>query len=179
LNRYVAFLGSINVGGNQLRMTDLRGAMEHAGFTDVATVVASGNVLFRHPRAGDATIEADIAALLHDRFAIKSVVAVRTLGEVRAAIRENPFHGKGEDKFVHTHFLESQPSRAQFDALIAEQAGRGSEKLAAGTRALFIDYVDGAGSSKLTSAFIARRLGCGGTARNMRSRKRIGEQRER
>lgn len=178
MNRHVAFLGAINVGGNQLKMADLRGAMEEAGFSEVATVVASGNVLFAHPHAGDAALGKEIEGLVLARFGIASFAAVRSPDEVRAAIEDNPFHGKGEDKFVHTHFLEEQPSAAQFDQLVADQAGRGSEKLAPGQRALFLDYVDGVGNSKLTSAFIAKRLGCRGTARNKRSLKRILEKLE-
>ena len=46
--RYVALLGSINVGGNRLKMADLREALEREDFADVETVVASGNVLFSH-----------------------------------------------------------------------------------------------------------------------------------
>ncbi|MGN6498793.1 MAG: DUF1697 domain-containing protein, partial [Tsuneonella sp.] len=57
----------------------------------------------------------------------------------------------------------------------ADHADRGAEKLAPGTRALHIDFVDGVGASKLTSAFIEKRLGCKGTARNAASIKRIIE----
>jgi hypothetical protein len=35
--------------------------------------------------------------------------------------------------------------------------------------------VDGAGNSKLTGPFLLRRLGCRGTARNIRSIRRIAE----
>ena len=52
--RYVAFLGTINVGGNRLTMADLRAAFEREEFAKVETVVASGNVLFDRPRAADA-----------------------------------------------------------------------------------------------------------------------------
>ena len=38
---------------------------------------------------------------------------------------------------------------------------------------LFLDYGDGVADSKLTGPFIERRLGCKGTARNMRSIARI------
>ena len=85
-------------------------------------------------------------------------------------LAESPFAGKGEDKFVHVHFLAGQPTKAQFEQLMADQEGRGPEKLAPGTRALHIDFVDGVGTSKLTSAFIEKRLGCKGTARNVRSK---------
>ena len=46
MTRYVALLGSINVGGNRLSMADLREAMEREDFENVETVVASGNVKF-------------------------------------------------------------------------------------------------------------------------------------
>ncbi|MNC99594.1 hypothetical protein D3C83_179350 [compost metagenome] len=73
------------------------------------------------------------------------------------------------------HFLTGQPSQEHFDKLVADHEGRGREKLARGDRVLHVDYVDGAGGSKLTGDFIARRLGCKGTARNVRSIRRIIE----
>jgi len=173
--RYVALLGSINVGGNRLKMDQLKAALEEHGFASVTTVVASGNVLFDHPRAADAKLEDEIAEAVMDRFGIATFAAVRTKGELEAALEENPFGGEGEDRFVHVHFLASQPGKAAFDRLIADHEGRGAEKVAPGTRALHIDFVDGVGTSKLTSAFIEKRLGCKGTARNVRSIKRIIE----
>ena len=173
--RYAALLGSINVGGNQLRMADLRAALEDHGFANVATVVASGNVLLDHPRAADAELEREIAAVVKDRFGIVTFAAVRTKAELEGVLAESPFAGEGEDKFVHVHFLAGQPTRAQYETLVADHEGRGPEKLAPGTRALHIDYVNGVGASKLTGAFIEKRLGCKGTARNVRSIKRIIE----
>jgi uncharacterized protein (DUF1697 family) len=175
VTRYVALLGSINVGGNQLKMAELRAALEDEGFENVATVIASGNVLFDHAKAADAKLEERLAAIVKDRFGIDTFAAVRSKAELEAAIAENPFAGKGEDKFVHVHFLTCQPAQAAFDKLAEDHAGRGNEKLAPGTRALHVDYVDGAGNSKLTGDFIARRLGCKGTARNIRSIGRIVE----
>ena len=173
--RYVALLGSINVGGNRLKMDELKAALEEHGFANVTTVVASGNVLFDHPRAADAKLEDEIAGVVKDRFGIATFAAVRTKAELLVALEESPFAGKGEDKFVHVHFLAGQSTKTQFERLIADHACRGAEKLAPGTRALHIDFVDGVGTSKLTSAFIQKRLGCKGTARNVRSIKRIIE----
>ena len=171
--RYVALLGSINVGGNRLKMAELKAALEDEGFENVATVVASGNVLFDHEREADAELEARIAKVVKDRFGIDTFAAVRSKAELEAALEENPFAGKGEDKFVHVHFLAGQPIKAQFEQLIADHAGRGPEKLAPGTRALHVDFVDGAGNSKLTGDFVHRRIGGKGTARNVRSIRRI------
>lgn len=171
--RYVALLGSINVGGNRLLMADLRHALEREDFEDVETVVASGNVLFSHEERPTEGLSDKFAYVLRERFDIDSFAAVRSRDELRAAIADNPFRAKGDPKLVHTHFLEGQPSEEQFADLIATYAERGPERLAAGDRALYVDYVDGVGASKLTGAFIERRLGCRGTARNMRSLERI------
>lgn len=176
MTRHVALLGSINVGGNRTKMTDLRGAFEAASFANVATVTASGNVLFDD--AGATDVEARIATLLKDKLGIESFAAVRSVAQLQAALDENPFTQSGDPKLVHTMFLESQPDVQAFAKLEADHAGRGPEKLAPGTEALHIDHVDGVGNSKLTKQFIERRLGCRGTARNVTSIRRIMEKME-
>jgi uncharacterized protein (DUF1697 family) len=176
--RYVALFGSINVGGNRLTMADLRAAFEREDFTNVETVVASGNVLFDFDDRPTEGLEDLFAWMMADRFDIKSFVSVRTAAAVRSSIYDNPFHGDGEDKFVHSIFLGGQPEPERFAALLEEHKTRGSERLALGPRVLYLDYVHGAGVSSLTGPFLERRLGCKGTARNMRSLKRILEKME-
>ncbi|WP_067734432.1 DUF1697 domain-containing protein [Novosphingobium naphthalenivorans] len=173
MTRYLALFGSINVGGNRLTMADLRYAFEREEFTNVETVVASGNVLFDFDERPTDGLEELFGHMMLDRFDIDSFVAVRTREEVRAAVEDNPFTGGSEDKFVHTHFLGGQPTQDQFDRLVSDHAGRGAERIALGARCLYIDYVNGVGDSKLTASFIERRLGCRGTARNVRSLARI------
>lgn len=171
--RYAAFFGSLNVGGNRLTMADLRWAFERENFENVETVVASGNVLFDFDERPTDGLEELFAFMMADRFDIASYVAVRSRDEVGQAIAGNPFAADGADDRVHTHFLAGQPEAAQFDAFVAAYAGRGPERLALGDRALYIDYVEGVGRSRLTGAFIERRLGFPGTARNLRSLRRI------
>ncbi len=43
---YVAFLRAINVGGHNVKMEVLRALFEAQGYADVATFIASGNVIF-------------------------------------------------------------------------------------------------------------------------------------
>lgn len=172
--RYVALLGSINVGGNRLKMADLRAELDRAGLGPVETVVASGNVILP-PGETPQALERAIAAILSDRWGIAGLVTVRTAVEIASAVADNPFHGDGQDRFVHTIFLNAQPAREAFDALYAEHRGKGSERLALGERVLYLDFVHGAGVSSLTGPLLERRLKCRGTARNMRSLKRIIE----
>ena len=171
--RYVAFFGSINVGGNRLKMAELRAALEAEDFANLETVVASGNVLFDHDERPTRGLEEKLERLVRQRFAMRSIVAVRSRDEVAAAIADNPFAATGDAQMVHTMFLEDDADPAQFRVLQADHEGRGPEQLALGDRALYIDYVEGVGNSRLTGAFIERRLDRRGTARNMRSLARI------
>ncbi len=173
--RLVALLGSINVGGNRVKMADLRSALEAAGFANVATVTASGNVLFDGEADRLSDYAARIAAIIETTFGIATFAVVTTREGLLEAARENPFAADGADNLVHVHFLEVAPDAEAFALLARDHEGRGPERLAAGTGVLHIDFVDGAGNSKLTAPFIAKRLGCRGTARNIRSIRRIAE----
>jgi uncharacterized protein (DUF1697 family) len=169
--RYLALLGSINVGRNRLAMTELRAAFEAEGFANVETVVASGNVLFDHPERPEEGLEEKLSLMMQERFNFASVALVRSREALARAIAENPFAADGEENFVHTLFLDGPIDAQDFARLDANRTG--PERLAMGDRALHIDYVAGVGESKLVGKFIERRLGRKGTARNLRSMKRI------
>jgi uncharacterized protein (DUF1697 family) len=171
LPRYVALFGSINVGRNRLTMADLRAAFEAEGFSNVETVVASGNVLFDHPERPDEGLEEKLGLMMHERFGFESIALVRSRDALAAAIAENPFAADGEEQFVHTLFLDGPVDADDFARLDKDRTG--PERLAMGDRALHIDYCAGVGESKLVGAFIERRLHLRGTARNLRSMRRI------
>ena len=169
--RYVALFGSINVGGNRLTMADLRAAFAAEGFEHVETVVASGNVLFDHPERPDAGLEEKLSLMMRERFGFASVALVRSRDALAATIADNPFAADGAEKAVHTLFLTGPVEPAAFARLLADHGG--AERIALGDRALHIDYCAGVAESKLVGAFIERRIGLRGTARNLRSMKRI------
>ena len=170
--RYVALLGSINVGGNRLKMAELREALEREDFEDVETVVASGNVLFRHDERPSEGLAEKIEHIVKDRFGIDSFAAVRSRDELAAAIADNPFREDGEARFVHTIFLEQPLDRAAFGAFA--KAYDGPERLAAGEREFFVDFAEGVARSMLDPAMKKAKVVKGrATARNVRSLQRI------
>jgi uncharacterized protein (DUF1697 family) len=172
--QYVALLGSINVGGNRLKMEELRATLEDEGFEKVQTVVASGNVLFEHDKAPDAALAQRIGDVIKDRFGINSFAAVRSKAELKAAIGENPFAKDGEHKYVHTIFLAEPLDRVAFEAFARTYDG--PERLAAGTREYYVDYAEGIARSKLDPAMAkAKVIKCRATARNLRSIARMLE----
>lgn len=171
--RYVALLASINVGGNQVKMADLKTALEGCGLDNVSTVTASGNVIFDHDKAADGALAKLIGDCVQEKFGFRTFAAVRTADELREAVQESPFRGRSEDKFVHIHFLEKALDKDAYAKLLTAHEGKGVEKFAPGVAHVHIDFVDGVGNSKVTRPFLEKHLGVMGTARNLRSLERI------
>lgn len=89
--RYVAFLRAVNVGGRVVKMDELRGLFEAAGLHDVATFIASGNVVFSTRAASTAKVEAMLEAALGEALGYDVPVFVRSTGEVAAAAAHRAF----------------------------------------------------------------------------------------
>jgi uncharacterized protein (DUF1697 family) len=88
--RYVALLRGINVGGkNLVPMATLRDAFADAGYEDVSTYIASGNVLFSATKPAE-KLEAEIEAALEKSFGRELVVVVRSQRQLRAVVDNAP-----------------------------------------------------------------------------------------
>ncbi len=116
LVRYVAFLRAINVGGRRVKMDELRGLFEAMGFANVATFIASGNVLFEAPSEARAALEARVAAALQAALGYQVDTFVRTLAEVEAIAAATPFAPDAmarDEATVHVGFLAEPPPDAR------------------------------------------------------------------
>jgi uncharacterized protein (DUF1697 family) len=126
---YIALLRAVNVGGTgKLRMADLKAMCVNAGFTQVQTYIASGNVVL-HSTLSAAKVKATLEAKLL-AYAGKPVgVLVRTGPEMAAVLADNPFPQCAPNRVVAI-FLDSAPT-----ADAATQAtGRKNEEIALGAR---------------------------------------------
>jgi uncharacterized protein (DUF1697 family) len=95
--RYLALLRGVNVGGkNLVKMADVRAAFESMGFADVATYIASGNVLFRAPRQRREELAARIESELTRRFGVELKVVLLTEAHLKAVVEGAP-RGFGGD----------------------------------------------------------------------------------
>ena len=85
----MALLRGINVGGrNLVSMSDLRAVFTDAGFDDVSTYIASGNVLFA--AAPSDHLESDIETMLTERLDLGVVVVVRTTDQLQHVLEGAP-----------------------------------------------------------------------------------------
>ncbi|MGH2711749.1 MAG: DUF1697 domain-containing protein [Actinomycetota bacterium] len=107
MGRYVALLRGINVGGkNLIKMADLKASFEEGGFENVATYIASGNVIFESSERSAATLTKKIETLLSARFKkYEANVVVRSKSQMRSILEKAP---KG---------FGAQPARFRSDVL--------------------------------------------------------------
>jgi uncharacterized protein (DUF1697 family) len=108
--RYAAFLrGVMPVNAS---MTDLKRAFEAAGFTEVATLLSSGNVVFTAPAASPAALERRAEAAMTKRLGQAFLTIVRPVDRLRELLASNPysrFRIPPEAKRIVT-FLRKLPS---------------------------------------------------------------------
>ena len=108
--QYAAFLRALNVGGTSvIKMDALKRQFEKLGFTNVKTVLASGNVLF--DAKGSAAATKAIASLGY-------TVCVRTGAEVRRIAEYDPFDGRDPEQ-LYVAFLEKKPAADAVKRLLA------------------------------------------------------------
>jgi uncharacterized protein (DUF1697 family) len=90
MTTYAAFLRGVNVGGVNLKMAEVKTALTDAGFSDVRTVLATGNVLLKSS-SGVATVRKKAEAALRERFGYDAWVLAYVIDTVRAIDEAYPF----------------------------------------------------------------------------------------
>jgi uncharacterized protein (DUF1697 family) len=113
MNKYVAILRGINVGGKRkILMKDLKLLLEDMEFTGVTTYIQSGNVIFSSKNEHEiSTLEEQLQEAILSAFALEVPVIVRTPEELNTAISQNPFSRDEniEIERLHLTFLKEIP----------------------------------------------------------------------
>ena len=107
--RYAAFLRGVSP--TNAKMPDLKRACEDAGFTDVTTVLSSGNVVFETGAMPIDAIQARAEAAMQKRLGRTFLTIVRPVEALRKMLERDPFARlrlAPEDKRVVT-FLRVAP----------------------------------------------------------------------
>lgn len=116
MDRYVAFLRGMNLGGRRIKNEELRRHFEEIGFEEVATFRASGNVIFSTPkREAEAKLEQRVEGGLGERLGYEVPVFLRGVEEVAAIAAREPFGAKAVAKSkgkLQVSFLKKKPAAA-------------------------------------------------------------------
>lgn len=87
--RYVAFLRGVMP--TNAKMTELKSCFERAGFSNVKTVLASGNVVFDARNKSDTALARDIEAAMARYLGRKFYTIVRPVSRLQELIKSDPF----------------------------------------------------------------------------------------
>jgi uncharacterized protein (DUF1697 family) len=127
MERYVAFLRGMNLGGRRIKNEELKREFERLGLGDVSCFRASGNVIFATEEKGEEKLKQRIEAGLGESLGYKVPVFLRNAAELEDVSAQEPFDpsllntSKGK---LQVAFLPSAPkakARKQALALASDE----------------------------------------------------------
>lgn len=89
---WVAFLRGINVGGHhKVPMAELKATLANMGFSDIKTLLNSGNVVFTTAPTDIAALEARMTEALEKKFGFPIPVLIRKIKDIQRLVADNPY----------------------------------------------------------------------------------------
>lgn len=159
--KWVALLRAVNLGGrNKVPMAELRAKLEDAGYGNVRTYIASGNVLLDGP-ARRKTLGSELERLVLDAFGVTTTVILRKPKELAETVDAHPFSDPSE---THVAFLAARPGKAA-----AERLEAFATDAVLASAELYLRLPRGVQGSRLSNTRIESLLGVPATLRNWRT----------
>jgi uncharacterized protein (DUF1697 family) len=173
MQRSIALLRAINVGGHTVKMDQLRALFVALGYTNVATYIASGNVIFETPPTSTAALEAQIERHLRDTLGYEVLTFIRTAEELAAIADYAPF--PPTDQPVHgmyVSFLKAPLDDAVQQKLLALNS-ENDEFHAHGREFYWLCRTRLSDSPLFTGTLLAKTVGVPSTMRNVTTVKKL------
>lgn len=163
--RYVALFRGINVGkAKRIAMGDLRALLADSGYTDVATLLNSGNAVFSGKSEPVAKHATRIRNAVRDELGVDALVIVKSARDIAAIVAGNAIVKLATD---HSRLLVAVTNDARgikkLEALM--QGSWGAEKIHVGKHAAYLWCANGILESK-AAVTLLEGLEDAGTTRN-------------
>ncbi len=161
--------GINNVGSKRVAMAALKSAFEGMGYTEVRTVLASGNVLCESPRKSG-PVGRTIARRLEQALGFPVAVVTRTGRELKAIVESEPFKAVPSGTSVQRYvtFLAEKKATHSPSGLPAPPPGVRIVRIDPGEIYSVVDLSRGGRTPDLMR-FLERTVGRVGTTRNWRT----------
>ena len=106
--RYVAMLRGIGPGNPNMHGSKLCAVFMKLGFTNVVSVISSGNVVFDTLSKNVVALEAKIEKALPKQLGFTSTTIIRSRDDLEVLVKKNPFRGKthGRSTYLIVTFLK-------------------------------------------------------------------------
>ena len=163
--RWVALLRAVNLGArNKVPMAQLRTLLEEAGYGNVRTYIASGNVLLDGP-SRRTELASVVETLVADAFGMTTTAILRKPRELATVVDRHPFGADTSE--THVAFLSDRPAKAAV-ARLEEAAATPEQAVLAGAD-LYLRLPRGVHGAALSAARVESLLGVQATLRNWRT----------
>lgn len=167
--RYAVFLRGVNVGGVNLKMAEVAKTFTEAGFDNVKTILASGNVLL-DSRSGAKAVRSAAERALRDAFGYEAWVLVYGIDELRAVSDDYPFEREVEGHHSYITFVSDADA---LDELAALEPGP-EEKMQRGDGVLYWQVARNATlDSTIGKTMGKKRYKSSTTTRNLRTVEKV------
>jgi uncharacterized protein (DUF1697 family) len=169
---HVALLRGINLGPHKrVAMPALRTLVASLGHTEVATYIASGNVVFTAcGGTPDAALDADLEKAIAEELGVTCRVVVLTCAELARVVADNPYPDEPDPKRLHAVFLtggSAREARAHLEKVRQKLGDKlGNDEATVLGRTLYLHTPDGFGRSELAKVLSKPGGPAEGTARN-------------
>jgi uncharacterized protein (DUF1697 family) len=153
------------------KMPELKRAFEDAGFSDVKTLLSSGNVVFTADKAAAARLQAEAQAAMEKRLGRSFLTFVRPLNGLRTLLESNPYKGfapAADAKRIAT-FLRDTPDKR----LVLPIEKQGARILALRDGVAFGDYVPDPKAGPVFMALLEKAFGKAQTTRTWQTLERV------
>ncbi|WP_204802121.1 DUF1697 domain-containing protein [Mycobacterium riyadhense] len=169
MTQFAAFLRGVNVGGVNLKMAEVAAALTDAGFANVRTILASGNVLLESSSSVEA-VRNTAAAALRARFAYDAWVLAYDIDTVRTIVEAYPFEREVDGYQSYVTFVADADV---LDELAALAAGP-SEKISRGDGVIYWQVPKGSTlDSTIGQTMGKKRYKSSTTTRNLRTLNKV------
>jgi uncharacterized protein (DUF1697 family) len=153
---FIALLRGVNVGkAKRVPMADLRRLLQTLGYSDVVTLLNSGNAVFRVARGTPGRLATDIAAALLRTLKIEVPVIVKSARELSAIVDACPIDTpEAEHSRLLVAFVQ-QPKMLESLRSVAPLA-RPPERFCVGDQAAYLHCANGILESEAAGALLGK-----------------------
>jgi uncharacterized protein (DUF1697 family) len=163
--RYVALFRGINVGkAKRIAMADLRALLAKLGFSEIQTLLNSGNAVFKGAKEAPEKLATRLRAAVSKNLGVDALVIIKSAEDVAGVVAGNALEKFASD---HSKLLVAMTNDAKALAALEPLAESewGAEKVHIGKHAAYVWCANGILESRAASALL-KNLVESGTTRN-------------
>jgi len=174
MQKFIAFLRAINVGGHTVKMDDLRQLFEGLGFAKVETFIASGNVIFEAKSNNTRALQRKIENHLARALGYEVATFLRSIDDLDVINKYRPFSEaelNTQGNTLYVGFIAETPGKDA--ARKVEALATDVDDLKVNDREVYWLIRTSFSDSKISGALLEKTLGAKITLRNVNTVRRL------